>query len=110
MSFAETCSDKESCILRHNRRKLFDCQNRQSSFLRVDYSCIPNTVPSIPTIDICTTQTTSEKRGFIQSSGFPSYKGNLDCKTQISVNEQNKVVNIYTVSISVSSRNFFQNK
>ncbi|CAF0779245.1 unnamed protein product [Didymodactylos carnosus] len=93
-----TCAGRSSCVVLHSVRTLASCQNRRSSYLHIDYICVPNTLPDIKEYDFCGSTTiitpTDDKpirRGYIVSPNYPNTQPGIDCTITIQPNDQQDV-------------------
>ncbi|CAF1280551.1 unnamed protein product, partial [Didymodactylos carnosus] len=79
------CAEKKSCLIFYFDKILTSCHNCQSTYLHMDYICMPNTAPKIQEYNICGDvfiQPTNEeavKCGYIVSSNLSNTLSNIDC-------------------------------
>ncbi|CAF1389024.1 unnamed protein product, partial [Didymodactylos carnosus] len=79
------CAGKNSCLIHYFDKILTSCDNLKSTYLHLDYICVPDTVPNIREYNICSdvliqpTNEESVKRGYIVSSNFSNTQSDIDC-------------------------------
>ncbi|CAF0794721.1 unnamed protein product [Didymodactylos carnosus] len=83
------CAGKNSCLVYYFDKTLTLCHNRKSTYLHLNYTCVPNTVPDIREYNICYDlfiQPTNEepvKRGYIVSPNSSNSSSNMNCSLTI---------------------------
>lgn len=85
-SIQNMCAGKTSCTVNHSSKNLALCQNRPSTYLHIEYVCVPNTVSNINSYNLCHSDLkpgTDIRRGFIISPNFPNSPNNINCAYDI---------------------------
>ncbi|CAF0759624.1 unnamed protein product [Didymodactylos carnosus] len=105
----QICGGKTSCIVYYFDKTLASCQNRRSSYLHIDYVCVPNAVPYITQYDFCGSTTTITptsaepiKRGFILSPNYPNTPPGLNCTITIQPPDQQDIY-IYILDMQLTA-------
>ena len=100
-----SCAGKRSCIIYHVSRTLASCQNRQSAYLRIEYTCVPATVPEIPTIDMCGSPSqlpNNTRRGFLISTNFPNTPNNINCNFLLQPTQPRQDIYLYVLDMGLN--------
>lgn len=94
----DNCAGSQSCRVKYSPIQLLNCQNKFSSYLRIEYDCIPVGIATQPMCD----RTFTAKNGLISSPNYPQYKPGTDCSTQITVSPD-KSIKLYIVNMALNA-------
>ncbi|CAF0750564.1 unnamed protein product [Adineta steineri] len=102
------CSGKTSCTVYHYAKTLVSCQNRLSTYLHIDYTCVPNDIETIMTYDIChndSRPTGDIRRGFLISPNFPNVKNNINCIYDLHILKPHQDIYLYIIDMDLDAPN-----
>lgn len=102
------CAGLTQCTIYHIGRPLASCQNRQSAYYHIDYTCVPNSISEIPTYDMCTSGSQIQDnthRGFIVSPNYPNVKPNVHCTFNLQVLQNHQDIYLYIVDMDLAAEN-----
>ena len=101
------CAGKGSCTVTNPGKSLSFCQHRVSAYLRIEYVCVPATVPEIKTYDLCAGSTVEDNvhRGFLTSPNFPSTPSNLSCTFNLQPSKPLQDIYLYIVEMGLNDPN-----
>ena len=107
-SVQTACAGRPACRLSNPGKTLSSCQNRLSSYLRIEYSCVPENLPEIKTYDLCDNDSKVEDnvhRGYIFSPQFPSTPNNLNCTFELQPSKAHQDIYLYIVEMGLNDPN-----
>ncbi len=106
-SIQTTCAGLTSCTVYHMGRPLPSCQNRQSAYFHIDYTCIPNDIPEINTFDMCGSSVLPDntRRGFIVSPNYPTPHTNIDCTFDLRILKAHQDIYLYLIEMDLNGPN-----
>ncbi len=102
-----TCAGKVSCTTYNLGRTLASCQNRLSAYLRIEYTCVPASIPEIQTYDMCNPTSLPDdiRRGFLISPNYPNTLNNLECTFNIHSKQLLQDTYLYIVDMGLNAPN-----
>ena len=100
-----TCAGKLSCTVYNMGKTLAACQNRLSSYLRIEYTCVPATIPEIPTYDLCSSTPLPDntRRGFLISPNYPNSLNNMNCTFTIQPTQPLQDIHLYIIDMGLNA-------
>ena len=102
------CARLPSCFVFHTYPPLSMCQNRQSAYLHIQYTCVPDSIPSIAKYDMCNSAEVipdDARQGFILSPSFPSPTANINCTFNLKVPKQSQDIYLYIIEMELDGPN-----
>lgn len=95
----DKCRGANTCYLDYTTQKLAECDYKQSSYIQVEYDCVPNTLTKQ---NLCS-QNFFAKQGLISTPNYPQFETNLDCSTKITVGAE-KLIKAYIMDMSLGEK------
>ena len=93
----DKCRGANSCNIDYSTQNLAECDYEFSSYIQVEYDCVPNTLTKQ---NLCNQNTFYAKQGLISSPNYPKFDSDLNCTTKIIVGA-GKLIKAYIMDMSL---------
>lgn len=107
-SVQSACAGKPACTLSNPGKTLSSCQNKPSSYFRIEYACVPGNLPEINTYDLCSNDSEipdNVHRGYLYSPQFPTTPNNLSCTFQLQPSKSHQDIYLYVIEMGLNDPN-----